>query len=915
MTRCSTGRATQKYRGNGTDLSDILETPGDIIYADAAVSAENLVISGTTGDVLKVSASGIPEWGTSTSQWITSGDDISYSSGHVGIGTTSPNANLHVEGNAYVSSNLKVDTTTISSTVTDGVPYVSWARSIGGQYSDSGVGITTDSAGNMYVTGYYTGSVTIGSTTLTDTGYGDAFIAKYDTSGTVQWATSISGTGADSGVGIATDSGGNVYVIGNYNGTLTIGSTILTTMGSNDIFVAKYDTSGTFQWARSIGGTSFDNGYRIATDSGGNVYVIGTYYGTLTIETITLNGVGSSDVFVAKYDTNGTVQWAERIAGAYTDNAHGIATDSGGNVYVTGHYNNTATFAPGTTLTSAGFDDVFVAKYDTSGAVQWATSISGMENETGGGIATDSDGNVYVIGSRFGGSPTTIGSITLPSTYSYDAFVAKYDTNGTVQWANNIGGRWIDSVYGIATDSGGNVYVSGNYDGTLTIGSITFQSTSGYDAFFAKYDTSGTVQWAKSIGGTSYGTALGIATDSGRNVYVVGDYDGTLTIGSTILTTVGSNDIFVAKYSPPKNLHINTGLEVGTENLYVDTASGKVGVGTTNPDANLHVVGNAYVSTDVTIAGNIDFQTITQNGAPFSGGGGSGTSPWVTSGNDISYSSGNVAVDTNTLFVDSVNNRVGIGTLTPTTALDVSGDVTATTFIGSLQGNAQSSDRWNTGRTLTVSGAVTGTSSSINGNQDSTLVTTLANLDTSKITTGILPVARGGTGVNTSTGTGSVVLSNAPAFTGDATFDTNTLKIDSVNNRVGIATATPGYTLDVTGDVNFTGNLTQDGNPFGGGAFLTDGTKAYYTDGPVGISNVEALTTQTLQVGANVAVNDTANDKITVTGNAYVSRALHAVDLVQTYRVNCNALFIKDVRVTNREPHDGNDAGYTPNVL
>jgi N-acetylglucosamine kinase-like BadF-type ATPase len=106
MTRCSVGRATQKYRGNGTDLSDILETPGDIIYADAAVSAENLVISGTTGDVLKVSASGIPEWGASTSQWITSGDDISYSLGHVGIGTTSPDANLHVTGNAFVSTDL-----------------------------------------------------------------------------------------------------------------------------------------------------------------------------------------------------------------------------------------------------------------------------------------------------------------------------------------------------------------------------------------------------------------------------------------------------------------------------------------------------------------------------------------------------------------------------------------------------------------------------------------------------------------------------------------------------------------------------------------------------------------------------------------------------------------------------------------
>ena len=271
-----------------------------------------------------------------------------------------------------------------------------------------------------------------------------------------------------------------------------------------------------------------------------------------------------------------------------------------------------------------------------------------------------------------------------------------------------------------------------------------------------------------------------------------------------------------------------------SSNIVLDNVISSLGIGVdvNGPTSNLHVVGNAYVSTDVTIAGNIDFQTITQNGAPFSGGGGgSGTSPWITSGNDISYSSGNVAVDTNTLFVDSVNNRVGIGTLTPATTLDVfGGTVTASTFIGSLQGNAQSSDRWSTGRTLTVSGAVTGTSSLINGNQNSTLVTTLANLDTSKITTGILPVARGGTGVATSTGTGSVVLSNAPAFTGDATFD-----------RVGIATTTPGYTLDVTGDVNFTGNLTQGGNPFSGGAFITDGTKAYYTDGPVGISNVEAV--------------------------------------------------------------------------
>ena len=203
----------------------------------------------------------------------------------------------------------------------------------------------------------------------------------------------------------------------------------------------------------------------------------------------------------------------------------------------------------------------------------------------------------------------------------------------------------------------------------------------------------------------------------------------------------------------------------------------------------------------------------------------------------------------------------------------------------------------------------------INGNQNSTLVTTLANLDTSKITTGILPVLRGGTGVATSTGTGNVVLSNAPAFTGDVTFDTNTLKIDSANNRVGIVQTTPLYTLDVAGDVNFTGNLTQNGTPFGGGAFLTDGAKAYYTSGPVGISNVEALTTQTLQVGANVEVDDTAGDKRTVTGDAYVSTSVRAVDIVETYQVNCNALCITDVRETSQVPQGRSEAGDTRYVL
>jgi hypothetical protein len=636
-----------------------------------------------------------------SSPWTTTGDDLSYTTGKVGVGTSSPDANLHVEGNAYVSSNLKVDTTTISTAVTDGVPTVSWATSIGGTGTDSGEGIATDSGGNVYVIGKYSGSVTIGSTTLTTVSVGsyDAFVAKYDTSGTVQWAKSIGGMSSEYGYGIATDNGGNVYVIGEYQGTATFapGTTLTSASGTRDAFVAKYDTSGTVQWAKSIGGTSTDTGYGISTDSSGNVYVIGTYVGTLTIGSTTLDGTGNGDVFVAKYDTSGTDQWARSIGGTGPDYGYGIATDSSGNVFVTGRYRGgTITFAPDTTLTNAGpyTDDAFVAKYDTSGTVQWARGFGGGDYDNGYGIATDSSGNVYVTGGFTGSVTIGPGTTLTGSEFFENAFVAKYDTSGTAQWAKGITGQFTNARgYGITTDSDGNVYVTGYYYPTATFApGTTLTSVGSYDPFVAKYDTSGTVQWATSIDGTGSDNGYGIATDSGGNVYVVGDYtNGSITIGSTTLTSAGTTDAFVAKYSPSKYLHINTGLEVGTANLHVDTVNSRVGIGTSTPEATLHVEGNVYMSSnlevgtanlyvdtasgrvgigktdpgsaldvvgDVYVSSNLEVSNINftgsfnQNGTPFE------SSPWTTTGNDLSYTTG----------------KVGVGTSSPDANLHVEGD-------------------------------------------------------------------------------------------------------------------------------------------------------------------------------------------------------------------------------------------------
>ena len=137
----------------------------------------------------------------------------------------------------------------------------------------------------------------------------------------------------------------------------------------------------------------------------------------------------------------------------------------------------------------------------------------------------------------------------------------------------------------------------------------------------------------------------------------------------------------------------------------------------------------------------------------------------------------------------------------------------------------------------------------------------------------------------------------------------NTNDIHYSSGNVGIGTTTAGYDLDVNGDINFTGILTQNGSAYGGSGgsttFSTDGVKVYYTDGPVGIANVSALTTQTLQIGGNVAVNDVANDKLSVTGNVYVSKSLTAVDLLQAYEVRANFFTVKNIDIKAERPRKG----------
>ena len=419
-----------------------------------------------------------------------------------------------------------------------------WATQAGGGDLDFGSGITIDDAGNSYVTGRFEGTATFGSYSLTSSGEYDIFVAKMDAIGNWQWATKAGGTGWDGGCGITIDDTGNSYVTGYFFGTATFGSYSLTSSGDSDIFVAKIDADGNWQWATKAGGTGSDVGFVITIDDAGNSYVTGFFSDTATFGSYSLTSSGGEDIFVAKIDADGNWQWATKAGGTNADFGYGITIDDAGNSYVTGFFSDTATFGF-YSLNSSGGDDIFVAKMDAVGNWQWVTQAGGIVMDYGWGITIDDAGNSYVTG--FFSDTATFGSYTLTSCGDSDIFVAKIDADGNWQRATQAGGISYDKGYGITIDDAGNSYVTGYFRDTATFGSYSLTSCGDSDIFVAKIDADGNWQWATQAGGTDWDYGRAITIDDAGNSYVTGMFEGTATFGSYSLTSSGWFDIFVTK--------------------------------------------------------------------------------------------------------------------------------------------------------------------------------------------------------------------------------------------------------------------------------------------------------------------------------------------------------------------------------
>ncbi len=448
-----------------------------------------------------------------------------------------------------------------------------FVAAFGGSGSDSATAVVVDSTGHIYTTGSFAGTVDfdpgVGVTSVTSNGGDDVFVSKFDTSGELVWVRTFGGTGADIGTSLALDSARNVYIGGGFRDTVDfdpgVGVVNLAATGSSqDGFVAKLTPLGALEWASHMGGSADDRVRSVAVNSSNQVHATGYFQGTADFDpsagSTTLTSAGSSDVFVWKLDVSGQLMWAGRQGGASIDNAASLATDSVGDVYLVGQFMGTADFDPSggvQNMTSSGVQDVFVSKLTAAGNLAWARQLGGSSAEVGGAIHIDAFNNVYTTGSFQGTADfdPNAGVENLTSAGVQDAFLSKLTAAGNFVWARHLGGSAADLGSAIDTDSAHNVLVAGSFQNTVDfdpgVGTSSVTSHGGQDAFVWKLDSSGTFVWASTLGGADTDVGNAITVDATNNVYAAGsfqnavDFDPSASVAS--LTSVGSSDVYMWK--------------------------------------------------------------------------------------------------------------------------------------------------------------------------------------------------------------------------------------------------------------------------------------------------------------------------------------------------------------------------------
>jgi hypothetical protein len=547
---------------------------------------------------------------------------------------------------------------------------------------ECGIAIGLDASQNIYVTGQFFGTVDFDPSSNTmnlTSSVGSTFVAKYTSAGIFQYSRYFTNTSSCDVRDMAVDASGNAFIVGAFSQTLDLDpgtGTVNVTASGSDMFMVKLNASGAFVFGKQLdatassiildasnnvficgvfsagtvdfdpgpgisnlsttssalyvasytsvgnfisccqassssnyfpdlvidpannivvfcgddllkfnsggivsfqklyaeeiagGGTPGNEQARILTrDSGGNIYICGTYTGSINfagdLGFKSLQGASATYAYFAKYDSTGTCLFVKRLGTTNTVPV-AICVDALGQIYITGQFKTSNDFDPSSatallTTFSSGVAEIFFAKYDAMGNYIFAKQLSfgGASGAIPGAIATDGGGNIY-IGGLFAGTcdfdPSSGTSYMVANPYSL--FFAKYNSSGGLVYAKQLDNT-VGNITSLLLDASNNIFLSGHFSGTTDFdpnaGTVMLTSGGSQDVFFAKYSNSGNYLFAKKVGGTLDDEGLSFKIDNLGNSYITGYFNGTVDFDPSAATanliSAGAEDIFIAKYN------------------------------------------------------------------------------------------------------------------------------------------------------------------------------------------------------------------------------------------------------------------------------------------------------------------------------------------------------------------------------
>jgi len=429
------------------------------------------------------------------------------------------------------SSSSPAVSVTVNNTTAPATGNCVWSHRFGGTTANdnaTSTGVAVDPRdSSSVVAGWFMGSADFGKGSVTSAGWHDIFIAKYSSAGVASWQKRIGGTYLDKALGVAIDPrSGDIAVVGYFTSTAVDfgGGVISNPLQTSQAFVVKYAADGTFKWVRNF--TTASSALGVAIDpTSGAVLAVGFFRGSIDFAPGLLVGPGNEDSFLAKFDgTTGATTWVKSVSSAADDELDAVAVDGAGNIVVTGWTTGSLNLT-GTPITSAGNDDILLAKYNSAGTCLWAKLFGDAAQQWPVSLAVDGSGNIALAGA-FDGSIRFAPLAAMSNVGGLDSFVVKLDPSGNGVWQNQVGSTSTSvnsSVASVALDQAGNVLFTGQITSGMDFGNfVAGTPNSGYDIIVGKYSTAGSLLWLKRTLGDAGG-------DQGQAITVKPNGDALLT--------------------------------------------------------------------------------------------------------------------------------------------------------------------------------------------------------------------------------------------------------------------------------------------------------------------------------------------------------------------------------------------------